>query len=89
MCVEPTKPPVVIIARRMTIYIKGVPDFRSCVIVIDITARAVVMEAGLAKIRGELTFVTKTETFHKNVKLAILKETYFEETLDSSTRQVV
>ena len=70
MCVEPTKPPVVTTVRLMTIYIKGVPDFRSCVIVTDIIARAGVMAAGLVKIRLELIFVTKTEMCHKNVKLA-------------------
>lgn len=68
MCAEPTKPPVVTTVRQMTIYIKEVPGFRSCVIVTGITARADVMEAGHAKIRSEHTFVMKMGMFLKNVK---------------------
>ena len=89
MCVEPTKPPVVTIVRRMTIYIKGIPDFRSCVIAIDTTARAAVMAAGLVKIRSEHISATKTEISLKSVKLATLKETFSEETLGFSTRRAV
>ena len=85
---ERIPPPDVTTVRRMTIYIKGIPDFRWFVSVSGIIARADVMADGHVKILLENTFVMRTARFLRNARLATLTEIFFVETHDSFTREI-
>ena len=86
---EQIQPPDVTTVRRMTIYIKGIPDFRWFASASDIIARADVMADGHVKILSENTFVMKTAIFHRNARLVALMEIVSVVIHDSFTREIV
>ena len=79
----------VITVRQMTIYIKGIPDFRWFVSASGIIARVDVMADGHAKNLSENTFVMKTAMFLRNARLATLMEIFFVVIHASFTREIV
>ena len=86
---ERIQPPDVTTARRMTIYIKGIPDFRWFASASGTIARVDVMADGHVKILSENTSVMKTAMFDRNARLVTLTEIVFVVIHDSFTREIV